>query len=484
MPPAIGATTHHIFVWLAQARTQQRSSALLEGLCIALAVGAFATILSASWWTVIVGGAASGFLAVCIREWQRYKTARTPLQLARHLDQTAGLRDVFQTALSVESGTATGAADFQAVACADALTHLQDAALYAVPPFRYPKAAVTSALVAIGIAVAWPNSPAHPESARIAYPAPSPAGLPATESASPADAQTPAALSSADARSEAGAGSGGGDRRSAGGADEATRAGVQAKAGTGVGSGDAAATAEGEATAMAGQSGGGVQSGSGQVDDRFQTESLAASRSQGPSPDIARPTASPDQPDEDRAGMAMESPVAGTAAVQSNERSTATMLAVPEGTTPDIDAQTRETVGLISLDKDAPAFFSETEEAKTEQDEDGGAGGWTVGLSQPGRGGVNDAAGSTFQTDQSPVTPPEGEVPADWIEAAWRDSPAGVLRRVHGGQAGGNGSLPYAEVWTRYAAVAEASTSLPSLPDGRRELVRRYFLSIAPKDAP
>jgi hypothetical protein len=59
-----------------------------------------------------------------------------------------------------------------------------------------------------------------------------------------------------------------------------------------------------------------------------------------------------------------------------------------------------------------------------------------------------------------------------------------VIRRVKDGQVGGSGSTNYAEAWLRYAAVAEEDSARPHIPPGRRDLVRQYFLAIAPKESP
>jgi hypothetical protein len=151
----------------------------------------------------------------------------------------------------------------------------------------------------------------------------------------------------------------------------------------------------------------------------------------------------------------------------------------------DRDAQTRDVAGTLDIQGDGPKFFDATEESDGEENGKGGAGGWTVGLSQPGEGGVNDASGSTWKTEAGLEDPPDWEnAPTEWVDAAWQDSPAGVVRRVKNGQAGGSGSAAYTEAWHRYAAVAEADSTTADLAPGRRALVQQYFLAIAPTESP
>ena len=418
-----------------------------------------------------------------LRHWRA--GGRTPDDLVRAVDTTGHTADLITTAWCIETDRSRGSDALGDAILAEAHTRLPELLPAAEVPLRVPRAGVVSLLVAVALLFVpraapppdapapvvdetWTDdTPAHVDPTHPSPPGPSPEA-PAT-AASPPSATTDRAQSS------------GADQRSSGGAETTDADGISGGAGDRAADGDLAATeADGDATSGAGASDGvareaGTSGASGT--DTTPAPQGGPRSGTGPSVDVADDAPIAEE-DGNTTGM-----VGQTAAETDAVRSDAETMHLEAGTPDDRDAQTRDVAGTLDLNSSAPRFFDATETEDAEQDGKGGAGGWTIGLSQPGEGGVNDASGSTWRTEAGIEDPPDWtDAPSEWVDAAWQDSPAGVVRRVKNGQAGGAGSTDYAEAWHRYAAVAESDSTRPTVPPGRLELVRQYFIAIAPTE--
>ncbi len=422
------------------------------------------------------------------REWR--STHRSLDDIAHVIDERGHTHDLIRTALCIETGRSVGSDALAASILADAERVLPGVVHHADTPVRVPRSVWALLAVALVVAVLVVLLPAPgpgqgPEQARAS---PDAGAAEVTAAAPSLDGQrppteAPASSGASDRATSESAVAAGRDLTSNGGAETLTSPGLTGGAGDRAAGGTAeAATASGDPTAGTGGASGDARAGgsAGVADGTSSTSS--AERAPTGSGDAVTPTQDVQGSGEDgnTTGM-VDQTEARTDAVQSN----ADTLTLQEGTPDDHDAQTRAVAGTLELNSSRPQFFDATEEADSEQDGKGGAGGWTIGLSQPGEGGVNDATGSTWKTEAGLPDPPDWtDAPAEWVDAAWQDSPAGVVRRVQSGQAGGGGSMPYAEAWHRYAAVAEADTSAAELGPGRQALIRQYFLAIAPSESP
>ena len=436
-----------------------------------------------------VGIGAAMLVAGGVAWWARHRwlrQVRTRSIVAQLVDTAGQTADLVRTAYFIETGRSRGA-DALGTAIVEEAAEVLPGLLPAVDaPVRLPRMLpVALALAALLWFVPAPSvqTVAPTPGAVVVTPGDPDAALPA---ASPDDAPAELDEASLAARvSEDGSKSSGADQRSSGGAESTDAEGISGQSGDRAADGAADATeATGEASTGAGASEGtareagtsgvaGTEAGSGA--DRAPGELGPGAKA--PPEEGSTET---DAADGNTTGM-----VDQTAAVQDAVRSTADTIELQEGTPDDQDAQTRSVAGTLDLSSDRPQFFDATEESDDEQDGKGGAGGWTIGLSQPGEGGVNDASGSTFRTEAGIEDPPDWtDAPSEWVDAAWQDSPAGIIRRVNDGQVSGSGSTNYAAAWHRYAAVAEADTTRPAVSPGRSALIRQYFLAIAPSETP
>jgi len=411
-------------------------------------------------------------------------SCRTPGDTARAVDRAGNTQELLRTALSVEAGTASGDPVLAAQVLRDARARLAELAPLADRPFRVPREGVGALMMGIALCFVPLPTAAEAPIARGGGLGPQ-ADTPAAARTTPrplrvAFTDTPTAGEATDAASS----SGSGDRASQGGAATGLSAGTAGSQGQTAASGDAAsAQAEGGATPLTGSTGGRAREAGTAGTDELAQNSDGGSR--GPTGEGDDAPEQSDTPVADQDGRTMQSPVEQTAAETDAVRSDAETMGLASETPDDGDAKTRDVAGTLDVRTDGPQFFDAEEKADDEQDGKGGAGGWTVGLSQPGRGGVNDASGSTWRTEAGLDNPPDWtDAPSEWVDAAWQDSPAGVIRRVRGGEAGGRGTAEYQAAWHRYAAIAESDAAFDEVPAGRRDLARAYFLAIAPSETP
>lgn len=471
---------------IAEHRRSRRIEAVLRGVGGTLPAVAVGVLVAAGQpmlgWAVAVGGAAVAWGLA----WHAYRAARiTPDDLARAIDRSARHADLVHTAYCIETGRSSGAPALGAHVVRQALDTLPPLLVDARRPFRLPRRLPAGIVVAAAVWM-WPRTvPTGP--AVVSAPV-RPLGSDETAAIAPApsvpDAPAPAGASASEQTSTQSGGAAGTDRPSSGGAEVASDAGTEG------GKGGAGASGSAEATAASGESPGDGATSGGEARDAGTSGVTGAPPSEGEGSEAGGPSragapTTPEDADAAPAGPGTTGMVDGVGAETDAVRSDAETMSVSGATPDDTDAQTRDVAGTLDLQTSGPQFFDATETADAEQDGKGGAGGWTIGLSQPGEGGVNDASGSTWRTEAGVADPPDWtDAPADWVDAAWQDSPAGVIRRVRDGQAGGSGSADYTAAWQRYAAVAEAASAPDTVPPGRRALVRQYFLAIAPSESP
>jgi len=485
-PP--GAVGRAVAQWMAL-DDRRRSS---EGLVLWLggtAVWVALTRIAAGWTPLslvpVAAGSVMGLVGLGWFVWAGVRSRRRDLdQTARAVDQAGHTRELLRTALSIEAGSASGDAGLAEDTLHQATSKLSTLAPLADRPVRVPPAGIAGLVV--GAALAFVPMPPVESIPAASTPgtAPRSATAPAASARVDAPAGTvdeaqPGGQTTADATP-----SGSGDRTSQGGARSGQSDGTTGSQGQSAASGEAVgAEADGAASAGVGSSGGEARDAG--TSGTEEQGAISAGGPSGPREEADAADAEADAPVASEDGRSMSSPVGQTAAETDAVRSDQATLGMSGDTPDDQDAQTRDVAGTLGMPLDGPQFFDAEEEADGEQDGKGGAGGWTVGLSQPGRGGVNDASGSTWRTEAGLDDPPDWtDAPTEWVDAAWQDSPAGVIRRVRGGEAGGAGSAAYQEAWHRYAAVAEADAAADEVPAGRRDLVRAYFLAIAPPETP
>jgi len=466
---------------------RRRSEALLRcgmGLMVSLATG-----LACLPWSPLLATllGIAGLLATGGYTRQRWtEQVRSLDDMARLLDAYGQTADLTRTALYIALDRSQGSTSLASAIATEAQEALP-ALLPAIDvPFRVPRL-VPAGLVAIGALWLLPTSapPAHHAETDALPTGSSPLPRPVLQTTTTKPEPAPTAPgSSAPAASSSETAASGTDQQASGGAETVEAQGIQG------GSGNRAAAGDAEATQADGQSSSGEGNSSGAAREAG-TSGVSGEIGTAGSPSAAK--AGRRGPETTTDGDALRADLDGnttgmvgqTAAVQDAVQSDAETLRLTEETPDDLDAQTRSVAGTLDLSSDKPQFFDADESSDGEMNGKGGAGGWTVGLSQPGEGGINDASGSSWRTEAGIEDPPDWtEAPSEWVEAAWQDSPAGVVRRVKDGQVGGAGSTDYAAAWTRYAAVAESDSVAPEVPPGRHALIRQYFLAIAPPETP
>ncbi|HCH65308.1 MAG: hypothetical protein CL927_02300 [Deltaproteobacteria bacterium] len=454
-----------------------------------LGVGAMAGVALWPWTHAASLVAATGIIAYSAFVGRRiYLASRSSLDdIARLIDGKGETHDLIRTALCIITGRSVGSTALAEAIVAEAITRLPTVEHHADTPFRLPRS-LPPALALMGLLWFVPS----PES-----PLPTPSLFTEVTKEDPSvdanaslprkpEAQRPdPTQGEAGARSERAATASGRDQTSSGGAETTSMEGLAGGAGDRAADGDVdAAEAEG-----APAEGSGASSNTARAAGTSGVDAGSASSSAETPEAGQRSRAESLLPPEDAAGSGADRNTTGTVdqtkSVDDSVRSEQETITVADAVVDDRDAQTRAVAGTLDVQSDNPQFYDADEQSDGELNGDGGAGGWTVGLSQTGEGGVNDASGSTWKTEAGLADPPDwSDAPAEWVDAAWQDAPAGVVRRVKNGQSGGAGSAAYMAAWHRYAAVAESDTTTKTLSAGRRSLIRQYFIAIAPTESP
>jgi len=102
---------------------------------------------------------------------------------------------------------------------------------------------------------------------------------------------------------------------------------------------------------------------------------------------------------------------------------------------------------------------------------------WSSGFALPGSGGISDAGG-TADTRVAPATVSTEALEETWIDARWRQSAAGLVRTIEGGQTGGQSAMDYQDAFDAYVSVAESEIRQEQIPPGRAIWIRDYFYAI------
>lgn len=476
--------TEAVARWADEDRRHRAREAGLRALglvVLVVGIGVLGSRFLPAWAT-----AAAAATAIAAGAWHTRHTFTRSIRSAHHIARAVeGQRELLRTAMSIEAGTAAGGEHHHAAILAEAGRDVERLTKAAVAPTERPREllpllgtglllTILGLFIPVQLPTAEPTLAAAPHTPDAPAP-PAPEAVPDTVAVAP----TSDGQQSARGLQEGGSGS----QSPTAGTASGTGAGAQGAAGQSAAGdapgaeADATSRSESTGTAQADARAGSATTTGAQGDTTRPPES-AASRTTTDRSDAAAPTE--------------EAPTLGIDGVELTRATNDTVVhngEVLHLTEDDLEgppAETRSVAGTLDIQSDRMAGFAEDDE-DVEDGEEGedGKGGWTVGLSQPGQGGVNDASGSTWRTEAA-VPPPEDldQAPTEWVDAAWQEGPDGVVRRVEGGDAGGRASLDYQEAWLQYSAVAEAQTSDTRVPPGRQDYVKRYFLAIAPPPEP